>query len=181
MGSAWQTAISGHVDFSCLVPYGIWQQMGCIQTCKLIYAVFYMIFAWILLLPCRDWYVVLVVAKLWLRWKKGNLCCSVCRSLVGSTGLLLLLGAGVLGACAGLARGRVGLARATFRFCFVQIQRLLSVRHASSKSSMLSWSRVWWCARGVLLKQGWLFTSVPTSHSMRVHMWWVDFTRVGLI
>jgi len=68
--------------------------------------------------------------------------------------LLLLLGAGVLGARAGLARGRVGLARATFRFCFVQIQRLLSVRHASSKSSMLSWSRVWWCARGVLLKQG---------------------------
>ena len=58
---------------------------------------------------------MLVVAKLWLRWKKGNLCCSVCRSLVGSTGLLLLLlllGAGVLGARAGSRRART---------CYVQI------------------------------------------------------------
>ena len=40
---------------------------------------------------------------------------------------------------------------------------LLSVSNLSCKSSMLNWSRLWWCALGVLLQLGGLYTSGPTS------------------
>ena len=51
----------------------------------------------------------------------------------------------------------------------------------SCKSSMLSWSRVWWCAHGVLLK--WAdFTLNACAHAMgSLYAGWVDLTSAPSI